>query len=134
MVDIKDDLNKNPELVKELHGYYSRFLSWCAKERILYQADIFDEVKTFKEKFIIQRLYNVDVKLWKHISAEVFLRDKFICNYCGKTGGLLEVDHINPISLGGTNEIVNLVTACRKCNRQKKNKTVKEFKEWRGRK
>lgn len=75
-----------------------------------------------------ERLYNKDVKLWYKIRHQIFERDNYTCQYCGKRGGKLEVDHVCPISKGGTNEFSNLVTACRRCNRQKKDKTVAEFK------
>ena len=57
----------------------------------------------------------------KTIRFEVFKRDKFTCQYCGKSAPdvILEIDHIKPVSKGGTNEILNLITACRDCNRGK---------------
>lgn len=61
--------------------------------------------------------------LSKKIRFEVFKRDKFTCQYCGKSAPdvVLEVDHIKPISKGGSNEMINLVTACFDCNRGKTN-------------
>lgn len=52
---------------------------------------------------------------------EVFKRDKFTCQYCGAQAPdvTLEVDHIEPVAEGGTNDITNLVTACVSCNRGK---------------
>jgi hypothetical protein len=52
---------------------------------------------------------------------EVFKRDSFTCQYCGRMAPdvILEVDHINPVANGGDNEILNLVTSCRDCNRGK---------------
>lgn len=54
---------------------------------------------------------------------EIFKRDSFTCQYCGvkppKTP--LEVDHIIPVSKGGTNDEHNLITACFDCNRGKSN-------------
>ena len=49
---------------------------------------------------------------------EVFKRDKFQCQYCGKSAPqvLLHVDHIEPVAEGGTNDITNLITACSECN------------------
>ena len=49
---------------------------------------------------------------------EVFKRDKFQCQYCGKSAPqvVLHVDHIEPVAEGGTNEITNLITACSECN------------------
>ena len=57
----------------------------------------------------------------KKIRFEVFKRDNFTCQYCGRTSPdvLLEVDHIKPIAGGGKNDILNLVTSCRDCNRGK---------------
>ena len=50
-------------------------------------------------------------------------RDNFTCQYCGATAveAKLEIDHMVPISKGGTNEFANLVTACVACNRGKGN-------------
>ena len=61
--------------------------------------------------------------LSKKIRFEVFKRDKFTCQYCGRMAPdvVLEVDHIKPISKGGTNDILNLVTSCKDCNRGKSN-------------
>lgn len=55
---------------------------------------------------------------------EVFKRDKFVCQYCGACGPdvELEIDHIIPVSRGGTDDITNLKTACFKCNRGKGDK------------
>lgn len=59
----------------------------------------------------------------KKIRFEVFKRDGFQCAYCGKTPPevSLEVDHIEPKSKGGSDDVNNLVTACFDCNRGKKN-------------
>lgn len=55
------------------------------------------------------------------IRFEVFKRDAFTCRYCGKKSpeAILEVDHVVPLSGGGTDDIENLVTACYECNRGK---------------
>ena len=60
--------------------------------------------------------------LSKKIRFEVFKRDGFRCVYCGKTSNesKLHVDHINPVSKGGSNAISNLATACEDCNFGKK--------------
>lgn len=72
-------------------------------------------------------MYSTDVKKWNKIRAYVFIRDKFTCSYCGDIGGFLEVDHIHAFSKGGSDELENLCTACRKCNRRKKDKSVAVF-------
>lgn len=54
----------------------------------------------------------------KSVRFEVFKRDGFACQYCGAKAPdvLLEIDHIQPISKDGDNDIMNLVTACKPCN------------------
>jgi len=61
--------------------------------------------------------------LTKKIRFEVFKRDHFTCQYCGNVPPtvILEVDHINPVSNGGDNNIDNLATSCFDCNRGKTN-------------
>lgn len=55
------------------------------------------------------------------VRIRVLKRDRFTCVYCGKTGAEseLEIDHVHPVSKGGSHHISNLVTACRKCNQAK---------------
>ena len=64
----------------------------------------------------------------KSTRFEVFKRDSFTCQYCGKSAPdvVLEVDHINPVSKGGDNDISNLITACFDCNRGKRDKKLTE--------
>jgi hypothetical protein len=62
----------------------------------------------------------------KKIRFEVFKRDKFTCQYCGAKSPevVLNVDHINPVTNGGTNEILNLITSCFSCNSGKSDRTL----------
>lgn len=57
---------------------------------------------------------------------EVFKRDGFKCQYCGRSAPdvVLEVDHIVPVAEGGENDIMNLVTSCRECNSGKGKKLL----------
>lgn len=54
----------------------------------------------------------------KKLRFEVFKRDKFTCQYCGKSvpDVILQVDHIHPVAKGGKNDIMNLITSCKDCN------------------
>lgn len=77
---------------------------------------------------------------WYSIAAfkrAVFIRDNFTCQKCGyhemqeerpwlpKTG-LLQCDHIIPLSRGGETETDNLQTLCATCNRAKGNRLEEE--------
>lgn len=57
----------------------------------------------------------------KRLRFEVFKRDRFTCQYCSAKPPKvpLEIDHIHPVSKGGSNDIDNLITACFDCNRGK---------------
>lgn len=59
---------------------------------------------------------------------EVFKRDRFTCQYCGRTPPLvvLHVDHITPVSHGGDNDEGNLLTSCKDCNLGKSNVPLTE--------
>jgi hypothetical protein len=60
------------------------------------------------------------------IRSEVLKRDSFKCQYCGQDSDTtrLEVDHIKPVTKGGTNDILNLITSCFECNRGKGNREL----------
>lgn len=62
----------------------------------------------------------------------IYLRDGLACVYCGTTiedGAVFGLDHIRPVSKGGTNKSRNLVTACRTCNSSRGNRSVRKFVE-----
>jgi hypothetical protein len=55
---------------------------------------------------------------------KVLHRDNYRCQLCGRTPTtdpdlILEIDHIKPVSKGGTDALENLRTLCRQCNRGK---------------
>lgn len=52
---------------------------------------------------------------WQAISKRVKRRDGFRCRQCGSSG-LLDVHHITPLRVGGTNNPANLKTLCRRCH------------------
>jgi 5-methylcytosine-specific restriction endonuclease McrA len=57
---------------------------------------------------------------------EVFARDQERCQYCGRRGGDLTLDHVIPKHRGGRHDWENLVTACRECNHRKGGRTPQE--------
>ncbi len=57
---------------------------------------------------------------------EVFARDQQRCQYCGRDGIELTLDHVMPRHRGGPHEWENLVAACRACNHRKGGRTPNE--------
>jgi hypothetical protein len=64
----------------------------------------------------------------KRLRFEIFKRDHFQCVYCGRTPPVvvLEVDHMDPVAAGGTNDPSNLFTACEACNAGKSDRPLGE--------
>lgn len=56
----------------------------------------------------------------------VLRRDRYTCQYCGRQGSELTVDHVLPKSRGGQSTWENLVAACRPCNLKKGDRTPEE--------
>lgn len=67
-------------------------------------------------------------KRWIKLRRIVLERDEHQCQYCGAPA--TSVDHMLPQSRGGTDDLSNLVAACRACNGGKRNKTADEWRRW----
>jgi 5-methylcytosine-specific restriction endonuclease McrA len=57
---------------------------------------------------------------------EIFRRDNYTCQYCGKQVKDLTIDHVIPRHLGGQHRWDNLVSACPTCNRRKGGRPLRE--------
>ncbi len=58
----------------------------------------------------------------------LFARDQHVCLYCGSSFPARELsrDHVIPTSKGGRDRWTNCVTACRRCNNRKANKSPEQ--------
>ena len=59
---------------------------------------------------------------------EVFLRDRYTCQYCGNKTQDLTVDHVVPRRQQGAHTWNNVVAACTRCNLRKAGRTPVEAK------
>ncbi len=57
---------------------------------------------------------------------EVFRRDDYTCQYCGRQTNDLTLDHILPKHLGGEHTWMNIVAACPGCNHHKGGRELAE--------
>lgn len=62
----------------------------------------------------------------KRLRPYILERDGYVCRRCGATDDL-QMDHLIPVSRGGTNDLDNLAILCRPCNL---NKRAKTWDEW----
>lgn len=66
----------------------------------------------------------------------VFTRDGYTCQCCGRKaedGAILHVHHIRYRSMGGSNQMGNLITACDKCHTPKNHKPGGKLWSWKPR-
>jgi 5-methylcytosine-specific restriction endonuclease McrA len=85
---------------------------------------------------VVLRLVSYVAVPWRHrrgvTNTWLFARDGYRCAYCGRHERELGVrefltrDHVLPTSRGGTNSWENCVTACRRCNGRKADRTPEE--------
>jgi len=60
----------------------------------------------------------------KLVKKEIFRRDGYRCQYCGRRTSRLTIDHVVPRRLGGKHRWDNVVSACPSCNRKKGGKNL----------
>jgi len=61
-------------------------------------------------------------------NQSLFRRDQNLCLYCGEQfpNFMLSRDHVHPLSQGGLDRWVNVVTACKRCNNHKAGRTPEQ--------
>jgi len=66
----------------------------------------------------MQPMYRTEKRRWARLRTQVLLRDGYSCKLrlSACTQWASHVDHIIPVSSGGTDELSNLQAACRNCN------------------
>jgi hypothetical protein len=61
----------------------------------------------------------------------IYQRDNYTCVYCGRNmrndSRAICLDHVHPVNRGGTNQVNNLVVACKSCNAIKGDKLLEEI-------
>ena len=65
--------------------------------------------------------YQKSNRLDENIRKAVIIRDNCKCMECGKSNCKLEVHHIKPRRLNGSNTLGNLITLCEKCHQKTEN-------------
>lgn len=108
---MKRFLNRHPEAA----GRHLDALSQAEKTKFLQDS--------MRQKARSKRRSRAGIS--QSLRFQILQRDGYRCRYCGrspKDGVKLEIDHIIPVSKGGTNDVRNLVTACQQCNRGKSNR------------
>lgn len=72
--------------------------------------------------------YQKSNRLDENIRKAIIIRDNNTCKMCGKKKGVMEVHHILPKRLSGTDSIDNLITLCHKCHKKVTKRETKYIK------
>ena len=88
-----------------------------------YLEDVCIDIRALTDGFKSYKWqYQKSNRLDENIRKATILRDGYKCMECGKTDCILEVHHIKPRRLGGSDTISNLITLCSKCHDKTENK------------
>ncbi len=101
------------------------------------KASIIEHIKDIKLKSVtreflipsiirIERYIQINRYSIKLNKENIFKRDNYTCQYCGKNNQPMTIDHIIPKIKGGKDSWINLVTACQSCNNKKGRRDLKE--------
>ena len=123
-------LNQNYEPLNVCTVRRAMLLVFCDKAEVLevYNSAVLSPTRAFIAPSVIRLIYMIRrprprVKLTRR---EVFIRDNYTCQYCGRQSGDLTIDHVVPRSRGGGHTWENLVSACKNCNHRKGGKSLTE--------
>lgn len=121
-----------------------RIIKWQDAVKMMYEGNV-DVIVSYDETIsspsvtwnvpAVIRLHKLPYRHkrgMKFSRLNVYTRDRFTCQYCDKRFGWKELsyDHVVPRSSGGRTEWTNIVTACKKCNCKKSNRTCDESGMW----
>lgn len=123
-------LNQNYEPLNVCNVRRAIVLVFDGKAEVLetHAATLKTPTRAFPSPSVIRMVYLIHrprprVKLTRR---EVFIRDRWTCQYCGRQSGDLTIDHVVPKSKGGPHAWDNLVSACKPCNHRKGGKSLGE--------
>ncbi len=120
-------------VVEEIHGNLPSEMSRLARIAGCTPDEFTPIWKTIKTKFDIDNsVLHSNVVYYQSRFIPKHIRDKVLsvgkCKLCGSDQNL-EVDHIIPFSLGGSNDLNNLQCLCKSCNLSKGNKILSNHRK-----
>ena len=118
------------ELLKALERKECISIGDTTREGTLYAVKLPHEIPAVKERMAALRVPEQPLNYYRDpaLRNELFERDKWICRYCGErvSAENATLDHLVPVSKGGSDAAENLATCCLICNAIKSGKTYEE--------
>jgi 5-methylcytosine-specific restriction endonuclease McrA len=125
-------LSQGYEPIKVIPWQRAITLLFLGKVEVLeeYDHDIRSVSIVIKVPAVVRllRAFRRHAKPVKFSRVNIYARDHYRCQYCGKRASMHELtyDHVVPRSQGGRTEWTNIVTCCYECNRRKGGRTPKQ--------
>ncbi len=123
-------LNQNYEPLNICRARRAVVLVYCGKAEMLEDGSGFIHSigQIFSVPSVIRLAYMIKRPRPKRklTRLEVFNRDQYICQYCGKESRQLTLDHVIPRYRSGEHTWENVVSACIPCNRHKAGRTPEQ--------
>lgn len=114
---------ENPEASSEHKRQWNQ-ASWWLNYQTKPELRLYARQKSKRRKALERGSVGIHVKGCQ--IAKRFAEFSHCCAYCGATGDL-HIEHVNPISKGGTHVLSNVVPACQSCNYSKR---AKDAETW----
>ena len=120
---------RNNIIAYQLNGY-SNLTSEQREELLAACQEKYEEYLDARGQQIYQHRRMARGYISGTLKYEVMKRARYRCELCGVSAAemALEVDHIQPRSLGGGDELSNLQALCYRCNARKGNKDDTDFR------
>lgn len=120
-------------LPPSLQSRVENIMTWVNRLRRLVPISLISQELV---KFDTQAMVNPEISGVEYQQGELagyevreYLLEKWgrKCAYCDVTDVPLEIEHIHPRSIGGSNRVSNLTLACHDCNQAKGNQDIRDF-------
>lgn len=123
-------LNQSYEALNLCRVRRAVVLVFCGKAEVLENSrgELHSVTQVFPIPSVIRLVYMVKCprRQRKLTKLEVFNRDQYTCQYCGRQTKELTLDHVIPRRRDGEHAWENVVSACKVCNRHKGGRTPAE--------
>ena len=114
---------EHPETKREHDKQWARD-SWWLEYQINPDLRLYVRQKSKRRKALLRQQTAHQIK--PRLIRARFAQFDNCCAYCGATGDM-QIEHVVPISKGGTHAMGNIVPACRECNYSKREHEVERW-------
>lgn len=119
-------INNKKKVRKANQDYYKRNMSKIIKYNKKWAKENFLSARNKDHRYRANKRRNTIQKFTKQQLEQRMSVFGFRCAYCG--GSFDHIDHVKPISKGGPHCLSNLRPSCKRCNLQKHNKSLSDWK------